>query len=164
MGNQPQWLTPTEREAWLGLNAIMTLLPATLDSDLQNKEAITLFDYSMLAMLSEEPGQQMSMTKLASLTSASLSRLSHVVKKLENRGWVKREQAEHDARVKIASLTAKGMSQLEQLAPHHVGVVRNLVFDSLDDKDVNDLRRISRKIISGIEADHWLLSKTTGDL
>jgi len=164
MGETPVWLSEQEREAWLGLNAVLTLLPAALDSDLQVLEGITLFDYHMLAMLSESTGRKMSMTKLASRTSASLSRLSHVVKKLEVRGWVAREQSEEDARVKIASLTDAGWQAVVRMAPNHVATVRALLFESLSDKDVNDLRRITRKLTAGMDPEHWILQDPSKDL
>lgn len=164
MSDEPVWLSQRERDAWLGLHAVMTLLPAALDSDLQGLDGITLFDYHMLAMLSEAKDRQLTMTLLASHTSASLSRLSHVVKKLEKRGWVVREQSPEDARVKIASLTDAGFEAVVKMAPHHVASVRGLLFNSLDDKDVNDLNRITRKITASLDKDHWILKPAGSDL
>lgn len=157
MAEQQVWLSNEEREAWLALHSVMTLLPGALDTDLQGLQGITLFDYHMLAMLSEAPERNLSMTDLAARTSASLSRLSHVVKKLEARGWVVRLQSKEDARVKIASLTTQGWDMLVQMAPHHVATVRAMVFDPLDDKDVKDLARITRKIVKALDVDHWVL-------
>jgi len=164
MSDKPVWLTQSERDAWLGLQTVMTLLPSTLDSDLQGLEGITLFDYHMLAMLSEAEDRKLSMTALASLTSASLSRLSHVVKKLESRGWVVREQSEEDARVKIASLTDAGWDAVVNMAPHHVASVRALLFDPLDDKDVKNLSAIMRKVTASLDQDHWILKQGATDL
>ncbi|UTT38973.1 MarR family transcriptional regulator [Glutamicibacter mishrai] len=164
MSDQPVWLTQSERDAWLGLQTVMTLLPATLDSDLQGLEGITLFDYHMLAMLSEAEDRKLSMTSLASHTSASLSRLSHVVKKLESRGWIVREQSDEDARVKIASLTDAGWDAVAAMAPHHVASVRALLFDPLDDKDVKNLSAIMRKVTASLDQDHWILKPGATDL
>jgi DNA-binding MarR family transcriptional regulator len=164
MGEQVDWLTAEERTAWLGLNTVMSLLPAALDSDLQGLEGITLFDYHMLAMLSEAPDRALTMTDLAARTSASLSRLSHVVKKLEKRGWVIRSQSAGDARAKIASLTKAGWDAVVKMAPHHVKTVRALLIESLDDKDIKDLARISRKVVRVLDEDHWVLDEPTSDL
>jgi len=106
----------------------------------------------------------LSMTDLASHTSASLSRLSHVVKKLESRGWVVREQSEEDARVKIASLTDAGWDAVVAMAPHHVASVRALLFDPLDDKDVKNLAAIMRKVTTSLDQDHWILKPGATDL
>ncbi len=88
---EPRWLNADERRAWLALLSINTLLPAALDTQLQAAGKLSLFDYNVLAMLSEAEGRFLPMSELAARTSASLSRLSHVVTKLQRRGWVERE-------------------------------------------------------------------------
>jgi DNA-binding MarR family transcriptional regulator len=149
----PRWLTPEERRAWLALYAVATRLTPTLDADLFKRARITLFDYHVLAMTSEEPGRALPMSELAARSNASLSRLSHVVKKLEGRGWMERTPSPDDARVTMAALTDEGMAALEGLAPDHVRTVRELVFDGLDGRDVEDLERVGRRILARIEPD-----------
>lgn len=127
-----------------------------LDSDLQAQAKITLFDYNVLAMLSEEGERHLPMSELASKTNASLSRLSHVVKKLEARGWVERTQCDSDARVTMAHLSEAGWEMLEGLAAEHVESVRRLIFDGLDSEDVADLSRLGRKITARLDPDHWI--------
>lgn len=155
--SEQKWLSPVEREAWLALVSVATLLPAALDSELQVQSKITLFDYNVLAMLSEAPNRVLPMSELASRTSASLSRLSHVVKKLETRGWVERSRSEQDARVTIAQLTEQGWDTLVSLAPEHVASVRRLIFQGLDEHDVAELARIGRKVVVQLEPEHWIL-------
>ena len=84
---EPRWLNADERRAWLAQLSINTLLPAALDTQLHAAGKLSLFDYNVLAMLSEAEGRYLPMSELAARTSASLSRLSHVVTKLQNRGW-----------------------------------------------------------------------------
>ncbi|WP_411733534.1 MarR family winged helix-turn-helix transcriptional regulator [Paeniglutamicibacter sp.] len=155
--NEPKWLTPVEREAWLALVSVTTLLPAALDSELQVQAKITLFDYTVLAMLSEAPEHILPMSELASRTSSSLSRLSHVVKKLEGRGWVERSRSAEDARVTIAKLTTEGWDTVVSLAPEHVDSVQKLIFQGLDDTDVAELARIGRKLVGRLNPEHWIL-------
>ena len=147
----PRWLNPDERRAWLALYAVATRLTPTLDAELFRESRITLFDYHVLAMASEAPGRKLPMSELAARSNASLSRLSHVVKKLESRGWMERRPSPDDARVTTAALTDEGMEALAGLAPGHVETVRELVFDGLDARDVEDLERVGRKILARIE-------------
>ncbi|MFL4474924.1 MarR family winged helix-turn-helix transcriptional regulator [Paeniglutamicibacter sp. MACA_103] len=154
---EPKWLTPVEREAWLALVSVTTLLPAALDSELQVQAKITLFDYTVLAMLSEAPEHILAMSELASRSSSSLSRLSHVVKKLESRGWVERSRSAEDARVTIAKLTDEGWDTVVSLAPEHVESVQKLIFQGLDDHDVAELARIGRKLVGRLNPEHWIL-------
>lgn len=153
----PRWLSAEERQAWLALYAVSSLLPATLDADLFRRARITLFDYHVLAMVSEAEEHRLPMSELAARSNASLSRLSHVVKKLEQRGWMSRSPSPEDARVTTASLTAEGMAALEELAPDHVESVRSVVFDGLSAQDVADLERVGKKILCRINPDSGIL-------
>jgi DNA-binding MarR family transcriptional regulator len=155
--NDARWLDPEERQAWLALLAVTTLLPGNLDGALQRQGRLTLFDYNVLAMLSEAEGRSLPMSELASRTYSSLSRLSHVVKKLEQRGWVARTQCSEDARVTTAVLTEGGFAAIEQMAPCHVESVRQAVFDGLDRRDVADLERIGKRIVQRLEPSSWVL-------
>ena len=85
-----QWLTEDELASWFPLAGVMLKLNPALDSQLQRDSDLTHFDYLCLAMLSEVDDWTLSMSALAGRTNASLSRLSHVISKLEKRGWVSR--------------------------------------------------------------------------
>lgn len=154
---RPRWLSDEERAAWLALLSTTTLLPGALEGPLQQAAKLSLFDYNVLAMLSEASSRTLPMSELAARTSASLSRLSHVVKKLQARGLVERATHADDARVTAATITAVGAELIRDLAPLHVETVRGLVFDQLDRRDVADLARIGRKIVRGMDAGHWIL-------
>ncbi|MFJ4172391.1 MarR family winged helix-turn-helix transcriptional regulator [Paenarthrobacter sp. NPDC089714] len=154
---EPRWLNADERRAWLALLSINTLLPAALDTQLQSAGKLSLFDYNVLAMLSETEGRFLPMSELAARTSASLSRLSHVVTKLQKRGWVERQAHPRDARVTVAHLTEAGMNTIVSLAPAHVESVRTLMMDSLSTEDVADLARIGEKIVARLDNNHWIL-------
>lgn len=159
---EPRWLNADERRAWLAILSINTLLPAALDSQLHSAGKVSLFDYNVMAMLSEAEGHFLPMSQLAARTSSSLSRLSHVVSKLEKRGWLERRPHPRDARVTTAHLSDAGMATLVELAPGHVEAVRTKFLDALTDRDVNDLARIGEKIVARLDEDHWILQDTDG--
>src|SRR2546423_11585859 len=83
---EPRWLDDEEMSAWLALNGVILLLPAALDSQMQRDNGITMFEYLVMAMLSEAPERTLQLKRLARVTNGSLSRLSHVVTRLEGRG------------------------------------------------------------------------------
>ncbi len=154
---EPRWLNPQERAAWLALLSVTTLLPGALETPLQQGAKLSLFEYNVLAMLSEADGEVLPMSELAARTSASLSRLSHAVKKMQARGLVARSAHAGDARVTEAAITDVGMELIRGLAPAHVESVRERVFDQLTAKDVSDLARIGRKLVAGLDESHWTL-------
>ncbi len=154
---EPRWLNGQERAAWLALLSVTTLLPGAIEAPLQQAAKLSLFEYNVLAMLSEADGEALPMSELAARTTASLSRLSHVVKKLQARGLVQRSVHADDARVTEAAITGGGMALIRELAPGHVETVREFVFDQLDGEDVADLARIGRKLVRGLDGAHWTL-------
>jgi DNA-binding MarR family transcriptional regulator len=145
-----RWLTDKERATWLALVPVMLKLSPALDSQLQRDSALTHFDYQCMAMLSESDGRELRMSELAALVNSSLSRLSHVVKKLEIRGWVERRPCVDSRRVTMVHLTDPGMKVVEQAAPGHVETVRGLVFDGLSDEQVTALAEIACVISNNI--------------
>ena len=147
-----RWLDEDELRAWLRLAGVMLKLSPALDSQLQRDCDLTHFDYLCLAMLSECDERRLPMSELAARTNASLSRLSHVVSKLEGRGWVARRPSPESRRVTLVELTEEGWAVLVAAAPGHVETVRSLVFEGLPREDVAALERVAGHIVDRIEA------------
>lgn len=145
-----EWLTASQQRAWRKLVALITRLPAALDTQLQRDSALTHFDYSVLAELSEAPGRRLRLSELAQLSNASLSRLSHVVTKLENAGWVRR-QSVPGTRGSYAVLTDAGMTKLVEAAPGHVATVQALVFRGLNDEQVAALTELGTALLGQLD-------------
>jgi DNA-binding MarR family transcriptional regulator len=146
-----QWLTEDELASWFPLAGVMLKLNPALDSQLQRDSDMTHFDYLCLAMLSEEEGFTSTMSALAARTNASLSRLSHVITKLEKRGWVCRSRSEVSRRVTMVRMTDDGYAKLVAAAPGHVETVRSLVYEGLTEEDVANLHRMMAHILQRIE-------------
>jgi DNA-binding MarR family transcriptional regulator len=147
-----RWLDAAEQRAWLRLVGVMLKLSPALDSQLQRDSEITHFDYLCLAVLSERDDRTMRMSDLAGRANATLSRLSHVVSKLERRGWVSRTPSPHSRRVTLVTLTDAGHAVLVDAAPGHVETVQSVVFDGLPPEDVAALERIAGHIVDRIDA------------
>jgi DNA-binding MarR family transcriptional regulator len=146
-----RWLNEQERAAWLRLAAVMLKLTPALDSELQRDSGLTHFDYLTLAMLSEAENRTLTMSELAAVVNSSLSRLSHVITKLEGRGWVERRPSPDSRRVTMARLTEAGWKVVVAAAPGHVEAVRELVFDGMSDEDVAALERVAGHIAKRLE-------------
>jgi DNA-binding MarR family transcriptional regulator len=147
-----RWLTDDELASWFPLAGVMLRLGPALDSQLQRDSDLTHFDYLCLAMLSEEPSFCTSMSALAARTNASLSRLSHVITKLERRGWVCRSRSEESRRVTMVRMTDEGYARLVAAAPGHVETVRSLVYEGLSPEDVANLDKLMSHILERIES------------
>jgi len=76
----------------------------------------------VLAGLSDQPDHTMRISELAGFTNAELSRLSHLITRLQKRGYVGREPDPNDGRYTNAVLTDAGYNHLAA-APGHVATV-----------------------------------------
>ena len=93
------------------------------------------------------------MTALAGRTNATLPRLSHVVRRLEDRGLVERSACPQDARATNARLTEAGWRKLRDTAPGHVATVREHVIDALTPVQVQQLSGIADAILKRLDPD-----------
>jgi len=145
------WLDADERQAWLGLVGVVTRLPPLLDAELQRDAGLNFFEYTVLAMLSEQGDRMLRMTRLAAVTNASPSRLSHAVRQLEARGLVVREDDPEDGRCVRARLTRRGEDVVRSAAPGHVATVRRLVIDAIGPDRLEGLRRATDAILRRVD-------------
>jgi len=150
---EPRWLNDQEHAAWIRLVAVTLLLPSSLDNQLQRDAGLTHFGYLVLAMLSESDERSLPMSTLASYTNSSLSRLSHVVARLERNGWVVREPCAYDRRVTNARITDAGYEKIVETAPGHVEHVREHVFDALSPEQVRQLDQIAVDVLGRLDPD-----------
>lgn len=137
--------------AWLRLIAVAERLPGVLDTQLRRESALTHFEYQVLAMLSDAPDRTLRMTSLSLQTNATLPRLSHVVKRLEDRGLVQRSVAPEDKRAINAMLTDEGFAALAEAAPGHLATVREHVFDPLSVDQVRALSEALGAILTRVD-------------
>src|SRR6202453_1562899 len=119
-GAPVKWVTAAELGSWLSLVRLMTWLPWSIYQQLQRYSNLGMVEYQVLAMLSDSPERTMRMSSLAEVTNASLSRLSHLVTRLEGRGLLRREPDRTDGRFTNAILTENGCKTLAEAAPGHV--------------------------------------------
>ena len=136
---EPRWLTDEQQRIWRRFVEMLFTVPAALEAQLQRDAELTHMGYIVLSTLSEREDRRLPMSRLAKRASASLSRLSHVVARLETRGWVRRERDPEDGRVQIAVLTDAGYDKVVESAPGHAEAVQQLIFDRLSPAQVRQL-------------------------
>jgi len=146
-----RWLTANEEVAWRSIASVLVQLPWALECQLQRDASLSFIEYHALAMLSETPNHTRRMSDLAAVTNASLSRLSHLIKRLEGRGFVSREPDPTDGRYTNAILTKAGYEHLVASAPAHVAAVRQLVIDPFTNAELRQLHEAAERILRRVE-------------
>jgi DNA-binding MarR family transcriptional regulator len=144
-------LDDEEVAAWRAIAQVMHRLRWALECQLERDADLSFVEYHTLARLSEEPGHTLRMSELAVVTNQSLSRLSHLVKRLESRGLLRRETDAADGRFTNAILTNEGYARLAASAPAHAETVRALVIDAFSAPELQQLREASERILARIE-------------
>jgi DNA-binding MarR family transcriptional regulator len=149
-GSAPRWLNADEQRAWRAYLESSKVLFDALDRQLQREASMPHAYYEILVRLSEAEGRAMRMSELAEITLSSRSRLSHAVARLEERGWVVREECPTDRRGQVARLTDAGFTVLAGAAPGHVAAVRDYVVDALSPEQLKALAEIGETIIARV--------------
>ena len=147
-----RWLDDEEEAAWRAIATLMLKLRWALECQLERDAGLSFIEYHTLARLSEEPNHTLRMSELAAITNQSLSRLSHLVKRLESRGLLRREADAADGRFTNAILTGEGYARLVASAPAHAETVRALVIDPFSAAELQQLREASERMLARIDA------------
>ncbi|MEU4694286.1 MarR family transcriptional regulator [Actinoplanes sp. NPDC023714] len=147
IGGGPRWLSDEQQHTWRQLVEVLVKMPAALEAQLQRDAGLTHMGYLVLVTLSERPDRRLAMSRLAKRACASLSRLSHVVARLEEKGWVRRERDAGDGRVQIAVLTDAGWDKVVETAPGHAEAVQQLVFDRLTAAQTRQLAKLTGALL-----------------
>lgn len=137
MTSDTPWLSASEQRLWRGWLRLNAELDATLQRELHADSGLSMPDFEVLVNLTDSPEGRVRVTDLARLILWERSRLSHHVTRMQRRGLVERVECPEDGRGAFIAITAAGRAAIEQAAPGHVRAVRRLVFDALDEDDVD---------------------------
>jgi DNA-binding MarR family transcriptional regulator len=129
----------------------MTWLPWSIDRQLRRDSNLAMVDYHVLAMLSSGPQYTRRMSSLAEWANVSMSHLSRIVSRLEQRGLVRREPDPTDGRFTNAILTDQGLQTIADAAPGHLAHVRSILIDVLSPEQLRRLGRDADRIVSRID-------------
>lgn len=145
-------LTPTELRVWTSLLDASRILESELERSLVSR-GMTHREYEVLVRVDGADGR-LRMSLLARQIEESAALVSQTVARLETRGWVTREAAEHDARGVDAVLTKVGRAALAAAAEPHAQLIRTLLLDPIADKLADTAEAL------GVVADHLRAHRT----
>lgn len=142
-----QWLTPEQQRAWRGLLFMNTQLHAHLARALQAESDLSYADYTVLVSLTDQEGDRARISELADVLQWERSRLSHHIKRMESRALLERSSCPEDGRGQYIAVTPIGRAAIEQAAPGHAALVRDLMFADLSDEELTVLTEVSERVI-----------------
>ena len=136
---RPRWLNKEEKQAWNAFLSTYALLNQRLDQQLKRDSGLSHLQYVILVRLSAAPDRELRMTELACAVQNSKSGLTYQIGQLEQAGFVRRRNCQSDVRAVYAVLTDEGMAKLEEAAPGHVALVRELLIDVLTPEQLRSI-------------------------
>jgi DNA-binding MarR family transcriptional regulator len=133
-----------EQDLWQALVTLTTRLPTALDSVLQREHSILHFEYRVLTVLAASPHYTLRLKALAEQADSSQSRLSHVIRRLEDRGLLIRVGK---GRSGIdAVLTPAGVKMVREVTPTVEALARELVLNALQPNEIQRLRALLQTV------------------
>ena len=117
-------LKPAEIRAWTAFLDAQAALLRQLETELVEKEDMTLAEFDVLIQLGMAPDRRLRMTELSERVRLSRSGLTRLVDRLVKAGLVKRASCASDRRGTFATLTAVGDARLRRARPVHLRGIR----------------------------------------
>ncbi len=121
--------TPSGIGAWRGLARVQGDVRRGLGAALETAHGLSVWDYTVLRTLAEQPRRRMRMSELARAVDYTPSGLTRLVGRLEGAGLVERYPCPDDGRGAIASLTDEGRRLFARARRTHLEAVTRLFLD-----------------------------------
>jgi DNA-binding MarR family transcriptional regulator len=131
-------LNPAQLRAYFALMEAVSLLQYAVRQQLQDDGGLSYVQFEILAKLADAD-HGLTMTDLADGVVYSRSGLTHQAGLLEQQGLITRATSPEDQRATVVGITEQGRARVAAVLPGHVQVVRDLLFDSLPERDVRAL-------------------------
>ena len=135
---------------WRTYERMRIRLSARIGRELTQASGMSEADLEVLTALSRAPGQTLQALTLRCAVDWEKSRLSHQLKRMEQRGLIARGVCTEDGRAAIVGLTETGRYALAAATHQYSATVRRWFADALTDQQLTQLDDISRAILAGL--------------
>jgi DNA-binding MarR family transcriptional regulator len=156
--SEPDPFTPDEFGAWRGMLRVHATVFRELDRRLSAGHGLGVDAYGVLITLVTAPDRTLPIGALGEQRNLSPSGISRSVDRLAKAGLVERTTNPSDRRSQLVGLTAEGLARLRAAQVTHHAVVRELLLDRLDERDLKRLTALWEKAMPGsISSPVWPL-------
>ena len=145
-------LTHQQQTTWNRYQRMRVRLAEQLNRELAHETGLSEADYEILVALTENPDQSMRAIALRCGLEWEKSRLSHQLRRMEQRGLVARETCIEDNRSTIIRVTAEGRALACQAKQVHEAAVRRHVGDILTPAQLAALDDIATAILATLDS------------
>ena len=146
---EPNPFTPDQFGAWRGMLRVHATVFRALDRALLADHGFGIDAYGVLITLVTAPDGTLPIGELGQQRNLSPSGVSRSVDRLAKTGLIERRTNPDDGRSLLVGLTPQGLARLRAAQVTHHAVVRELLLDRLDQRDLKRLGELWEKAIPG---------------
>jgi DNA-binding MarR family transcriptional regulator len=150
---RPRKLDEHQRLLWKAYRDLYQELSGALQEQLLRDADLSGSEYSVLVPLSHRPDGVLRARELGAELGWDRSRLSHLVRRMETRGLVAREECSEDGRGSMVRLTDAGRAAVEDAAPEHSQAIRRYFFDPLSSDELETLAAVFDRLLDNLASD-----------
>jgi DNA-binding MarR family transcriptional regulator len=132
--------------AYFALMEVSSLLQHSVEQQLRADGDLSWVQFQILARLTDAPGGRLRMTDLADGVVYSRSGLTYQAGLLDKNGYITRGPDPDDERGVLVTVTDAGRGLVAQVLPGHIEVVRRLLFDPINRRDLGTLTGVLTKV------------------
>jgi DNA-binding MarR family transcriptional regulator len=148
----PEPLDAAQLGGFFALMEVSSLLQHAVEQHLRADGDLSWVQFQVLARLTNAPHGQLRMTDLADAVVYSRSGLTYQAGLLDKAGLIARGTDPDDERGVLVTITDVGRALVAAVLPGHVDVVRQLMLDPINRRDLATLSTILGKVRSHIRA------------
>jgi len=150
---RPRPLDEHQRSLWKAYRDLYQELSGALHAQLLHDAGLSGSEYAVLVPLSHTPDGVLRARELSGELGWDRSRLSHLVRRMEKRGFVAREECSEDARGSMVRLTDAGRAAVEDAAPEHSEAIRRYFFNPLSRDELETLTAVFDRLLDHLARD-----------
>ena len=143
---KPDGLDAEQLAAYFALMEVSSLLRHAVEGHLRDDGGLSYVQFEILARLADTPSGQQRMTDLADGVVYSRSGLTYQADRLERAGLISREPSVDDERSTTVTITSAGRELVARVMPGHIQLVRRMLLDPLDGRDVAALKDVLGRV------------------
>jgi len=147
---RPHRLDERQRLLWKAYRDLNQEMSTVLEDQLLRDAGLSGSEYAVLVVLSHFPDGVLRARELGSELGWDRSRLSHLVRRMEKRRFVDREECEEDARGSMVRLTDAGRATVDGVAPEHSEAIRRYFFNALSSDELETLAVVFDRLLENL--------------
>ena len=150
---QPR-LSDTQRAAWAAYQRMRVRLTERINRELAQKASLSEADFEILSALLESPDEPVRALALRCGLEWEKSRLSHQLRRMEERDLITRQECPEDNRSSVIRVTEAGRKLADEAKVYYEQAVRQYVVDALTAEQLQALGTIAELITHQLEEPH----------